>query len=122
MSLQIWLGTLWFAALILVIALYALSASGQFPKEHRAFSLASGLGKFMLFGSILLTLLCFAGAVSIAWMKLPWYATVIGGGISLLIAPLILQAFPDSFVDGRSSLLTFSGVAILLLLAKWVGD
>lgn len=119
MSLQIWLHTLGFAVLILLIALHILSASGQFPKEHRAPSLSSELGKSVLFGSLLLVLFCLALGVYTAWLKLPWYAGVIGGGLSLLIAPLVLQAFPDRFVDGRSSLLAFSIASVVMLLTIW---
>jgi hypothetical protein len=39
----------------------------------------------------------------------------------LLVAPLILQLFPDSFVDGRSGLLVFAGLgAVLSLVALLV--
>ena len=54
----------------------------------------------------------FTAVVSLflAWIALPWYAAVIVGGGVLLMAPLVLQLFPDSFVDGRSGLLVFAGV------------
>ncbi len=119
MSLHIWLQTVEFAAFILLIALHALSASGQFPKEHRTASLADRFGSLVLFGSIFVTLICLVVAVFIASKTLPWYAAIIGGGISLLVAPLVLQSFPDKFVDGRSSLLTFSTAALLVLFAMW---
>jgi hypothetical protein len=41
---------------------------------------------------------------------------VIGGGAMVLFAPLLLQPFPDSFVNGRRGLLTFAGIAAGLTL------
>ncbi|HEY6860178.1 MAG TPA: hypothetical protein VI358_10385 [Pseudolabrys sp.] len=45
---------------------------------------------------------------------IPWYAAVIGGGLAILAAPLVLQQFTDTFVDGRASLLSFAGAGVLL--------
>lgn len=105
-----------FMALLLVLALYALSASGHFPREHRAAALASGAGPLILFGSIALAIVCALVALAAAWRLVPWYAAVIGGGLAILCAPLVLQQFPDKFVDGRASLLTFAGAAAVLAL------
>jgi hypothetical protein len=57
----------------------------------------------------------------LAWAAFPWtWAIIVGGGV-LLVAPLILQLFPDSFVDGRSGLLVFAGLgAVLSLVALLV--
>ena len=35
---------------------------------------------------------------------------------AILIAPLVLQQFPDRFVDGRASLLSFAAAGALLAL------
>lgn len=109
-----------FVALLLALSLYALAASGHFPREHRAPALASGLGRVVLYGSMALALLCLLVGLTAAWYLVPWYAAVIGGGGAILIAPLVLQKFPDRFVDGRTSLLSFATagtvLAILLLL------
>jgi len=38
-----------------------------------------------------------------------------------LVAPLVLQQFPDRFVDGRASLLSFAAAgALLALLLVWL--
>ena len=103
-----------FVALMLVLALHALAASGHFPREHRAPAFASGLGRTILYGSILLALACLAVGLTAAWRLIPWYAAVIGGGFAILVAPLVLQKFSDRFVDGRSSLLSFAAAAVLL--------
>jgi hypothetical protein len=45
---------------------------------------------------------------------IPWYAAVIGGGGGILVAPIVLQWFPDRFVDGKRGLLSFAALAALL--------
>jgi hypothetical protein len=43
-----------------------------------------------------------AGCCRFAWQHVPLPAAVIGGGAMVLFAPLLLQPFPDSFVNGRA--------------------
>jgi hypothetical protein len=105
-----------FTALLLVVALHTLAASGQFPREHRAPALASGVGGIVLHGTIAVTIASLAVALLAAWRLIPWYAAVIGGGFAILVAPLVLQQFPDRFVDGRASLLSFAAAGALLAL------
>lgn len=110
-----------FIALMLALSLHGLAASGHFPREHRAPALASGIGRLILYGSMLLALLCLIVGLISAWRLIPWYAAVIGGGIAILMAPLVLQKFSDRFVDGRSALITFSGSgAVLAALLLWL--
>jgi hypothetical protein len=106
-----------FAALLLVLSLHGLAASGQFPREHRKPPLASGLGPAFLYGSISLAIVSLGVALPAAWRLIPWYAAIIGGCLAILVAPLVLQQFPDRFIDGRASLLGFAGVGGLLALA-----
>lgn len=104
-----------FMALILVVALQGLAACGHFPREHRAPTMAVGTGPIILFGSIVITIVCFAGGILAASRLIPWYVAVIAGGLSVLAAPLVLGAFPDRFVDGRSSAFCFTAVSIVLV-------
>ena len=110
-----------FTALLLFVSLHALSASGQFPREHRAPTLASAAGAFILYGTIAVALLSLLAAFIAAWRLIPWHAAVIGGGLAVLAAPLVLQKFSDRFVDGRASLLSFAASgAISALLLIWL--
>ncbi|MFL5002910.1 MAG: hypothetical protein ACJ8FM_22875 [Xanthobacteraceae bacterium] len=107
-----------FAALLLIISLHALAASGQFP--HRHGSPASGIGSLVLYGSTAVVLACLMIGLALAWWLVPWYAAVIAGGLSVLAAPVVLQQFPDTFVDGGGALLTFAAAAaVLALLLIW---
>jgi hypothetical protein len=105
-----------FMLLLLSASLCGLAASGHFPAEHRAPTLRSGVGRLILFGSLALSLACLFGGVALIWHTVPWYAAVIGGGATVLATPLVLQAFPDSFVNGRGAPLTFGGLSLLMLV------
>jgi len=110
-----------FTAIILLVSLHALAASGQFPREHRAPVLVSGVGLIVLYGTISAAFVSFLIALFTAWRLVPWYAAVIGGGLAILAAPLALQQFSDHFVDGRASLMSFaSASALLALLLIWL--
>ena len=43
----------------------------------------------------------------------------LGGGAALLFAPLVLQLFPDPFVDGRAGLLVLATLAVALTWSGW---
>jgi hypothetical protein len=108
-----------FMGLVLVLALYGLAASGHFPQEHRAASLRTAGGQVLLWGTLVLCAALAVAAFAFAWERVPIYAAVIGGGAMVLLAPLLLQPLPDSFVNGRRALLLFTGLAIGLgLMAK----
>jgi hypothetical protein len=106
-----------FMALVLVLSLYGLTVSGHFPEEHRAGSLRTAGGKLLLWGTIALCFALTVVALSFAWQHLPLSAAIIGGGAMVLIAPLLLQPLPDSFVNGRRGLLTFTIIGVGLALA-----
>ena len=107
--------------LILVASLQGLAASGHFPQRPKGTVFASTFGGIMLFGSIALTLLALVGGIMAALRLVPWYAAIIGGGLALLAAPLVLRWFPDRFVDGRGAPLVFAGIGTALaLLLIWL--
>lgn len=110
-----------FIALVLAASLQGLAASGHFPREHRAPTMANGIGPIILFGSIAVTALCLAGGILAVARLVPWYAAIIGGGLSILAAPLVLRNFPDRFVDGRNAALCFTAASVVLLaLLVWI--
>jgi hypothetical protein len=114
-----WLSLVMFMALMLSVSLYGLTASGHFPREHRAERLRSGAGAAILWVSMAASAAAAVCAVAYAARTLPWHAAIIGGGLALLIAPLLLQPFPDSFVDGRRGLVTFTAASVVLAAIAW---
>jgi len=101
------------AALLLAAALLTLAASGHFPRRAAA---QDGPGTLTLWTSILAGFAATAIGLAAAWQHLPWPPAVIAGGLAILAAPLVLQRFPDSFVDGRGALAAFGGSAVVLAL------
>jgi hypothetical protein len=101
---------------MLVVSLHGLSASGHFPREHRVLALRSLFGVVILYGTILIALTALIAGLWAAWRLIPWYAAVIAGGLAILAAPLVLQEFPDSFVDDHRSLLSFAGASVVLAI------
>jgi hypothetical protein len=109
-----------FMSLVLVLSLYGLTASGHFPVEHRAAALRSGPGRVVLWATLALCGALALLAAAFAWQRVPLYAAVLGGGAMVLFAPLLLQPFPDSFVNGRRGLLVFTvlGLGLAVLAGK----
>jgi hypothetical protein len=103
-----------FMALILVASLQGLAASGHFPRAPRPSGAA--VGPIILFGSMAVAIAGLASGIAAAIRFVPWYAAIIGGGLSILTAPLVLQRFPDRFVDGRGALLTVAAANIALAI------
>jgi len=105
-----------FTALLHFVSLHLLAASGQFPREHRSPSLTSGFGALILYGTIAIAFASLLAAIFTAWTMIPWYTAVIGGGLAILAAPMVLQLFSDRFVDGRGSLVIFAAASALVAL------
>jgi hypothetical protein len=103
-----------FIALMLCAWLQALLASGHFPRASRLPALAQGSGPIILWASIIVTVSSVIAGIAAAWTRIPWYAAVIGGGGAILLAPLVLQIFPDRIVDGKAALIGFAAAAALL--------
>jgi hypothetical protein len=109
-----------FMSAVALLALYVLMASGHFPAEFRGTALRGRSGSLILWGTMIVAAAAGTATIGAAWLVLPWYAIVIGGGAMLLMAPLLLQALPDRVVDGRSGLLAFSAGASLVTAAIWL--
>ena len=100
-----------FTVLVLTVALYGLTLAGHFPAEHRGETLRSQQGTLIIAATAVIVTLAGAMALSLAVNALPWPAAVIAGGAALLVAPLVLQKFAESIVDGRGGLLGFATLA-----------
>jgi hypothetical protein len=100
--LKLSLATAPFMALVLVASLQGLAASGHFPRGAKADR--SGPGPAVLFRLDRTGGRRFCGRNNRGPVPLSWYAAVIGGGLCILVAPLVLQFFPDRFVDNSGRL------------------
>jgi hypothetical protein len=110
-----------FMVLLLATALCVLAASGHFPAQHRGVALRSRAGTCILFGSLAGSALALASGVLLVRRVVPWYATVLGGGGMLLVAPLVLRPLPDHFVNGRGALVVLGGLSVFAAgLLAWL--
>ena len=108
-----------FMALMLAVTLYGLAVSGHFPWSERPASSRSAAGAALIWLTLLVAVAAVAVGVRFAWTRLPWPAAIIGGGLAILFAPLLLQPLPDRFVDGRGALIVFAAAAGALAFAGW---
>ena len=107
-------------ALLLAFLLQALAASGHFPKEHRAPALTSITGAIVLYGSTAISALSLVIGILAAWRSIPWYAGVIGGGLVILAAPLLLRLMSDAIVNSRALLVALGATSAALAVVLFV--
>lgn len=109
-----WPALLLFSALILVIALFALSLSGHFPVVRPGRDAQAYLTRALLVTCIIVIALVTATALGFALRLLPGPMAIIGAGTALLAAPQVLPMLPDRFVDGRRGMVVLAALAAAL--------
>jgi hypothetical protein len=114
-----WIALGLLVACVLLAVLYGLAVSGHFPSQVRSATLQGGWGALVLWGTLVATVVAAGAAGLLGWRALPWPAAVIGGGLAMLFAPLLLQSLPDSFVNGRRALLVLSMGTVVLAALMW---
>ena len=106
-----------FMVLLLVVCVFVMTAAGHFPARFREQIFRTPSGAAILWGSIFIVGVSAIVAIAFAIQVLPWYAAVIGGGLMVLAAPLLVQPFPDRAVDSPQALLILAAVALALDVA-----
>jgi hypothetical protein len=108
-----------FVALVLVAALHVLVASGHLPlRQHRA---PADAGPALLLGSTMVAAVAAILGILAAFRFISWPSATIGGGAAVLVAPLVLRALPERFVDGRFGLIAFAAAtAVFGALLVWL--
>lgn len=106
-----------FMAMALTICMFIVVAAGHFPAHSRATARRTVSGTIVLWGSISAVVASAVCALTFAFVALPWYAAIIGGGLMVLAAPLLVQPFPNRIVDGKAALLALAVVSLALCLA-----
>jgi hypothetical protein len=109
-----------FMAGVLTVVLSGLAVSGHFPAEARSAKFRTPAGALVLWATLAAATLAAISMLVQSWRMLPWYFLLLGGGAMLLFAPLLLQALPDQFVDGRRGLIAFSACAVVLAALMFV--
>lgn len=106
------------AASTVIVVMYAVFASGMFPRGARPAAMRGAAGDALLAGGGALALALAVFAAPGAAKALAWPYAVIAGGLGLLLAPLAFQTLPRALLDtplGAGLL----GAATAALLAAW---
>lgn len=114
MELPGWMELSVFSALILTASVFVVVSSGHFPARDRTVALKTISGSMLIWCSIFILLLSTILGLYVGYRLVPWYAAIIGGGLMVLIAPLIAQSLSDAFVDGKSALVVLIAIALAL--------
>ena len=110
-DLRLWFD-IQFGVVIMTATLLALTAAGHFPQSERLARMKSGLGSAILWSSIITTCGATGAAIWTASSTVSWPEAIISASLGLLLAPMILQCFPDRFVDGRRGLIAWTTVTV----------
>ncbi len=111
-----WTALVLFSVLVLTIALFGLSLSGHFPTQAQKLGQKDVLTRAVVVSCIIVVALATARTFGIALHHLPAPMAIIGGGAALLAAPLVLQRFPDTFVDGLRGIVVLATISLALVL------
>ncbi len=102
-----------------VVAMYAVFASGMFPRAARPAAMRGAAADPLIGAGTGCTLALAATAVAGAWTRLEWPYAVIAGGLGLLLGPLAYQTLPRALLDTPLGAGTLGGAAGALL-AAWI--
>jgi len=111
-----WAALVLFSTLVLTIALFGLSLSGHFPTQAQKLGRKDVATRAVVVSCIVVVGIAAAKTVGIALHHLPAPMAIIGGGAALLAAPLVLQRFPDTFVDGLRGIVVLATISLALVL------
>ena len=105
-----WGALLWFALFWGAACLAFLTLAGMFPLGSRPESAKTAGGAFLIGWNALLLVALAVGTVAFGYAALRWTSLVVVGGLIVLFAPGLFQAWPAAWRDGRP------GLAVILAL------
>src|SRR5262249_39320573 len=114
-----WMALGLLVATVLLAVVYWLGVSGHFPAEFRPVKLQRGWGAFVLKGGVAAPGRAVGSAGGRGRRAVPSDAPATGAGAARLFAPILLQALPDSFVNGRRGLLVLCTGTVILAAVLW---
>lgn len=111
-----------FAAALLVLCLFVLTAAGMFPAEHRPSVLNRTAGRIFLYATIAVMAALALHLIGFALGRLAWYVVVIVTGLVVLFSPGLHQLLPDALRNGRSGLAAFTGAGLAFHILLWIAQ
>ena len=112
-----WISLLWFTAFATTCAVAFLVVAGMFPLHSRPDSAKSGAATLLVVGNAVLLIVLLAGTGWYGYTELRWSTLIIVGGLVVLFAPGLFEAWPLPLRDGSTGLIVLVGIQVLALAA-----
>jgi hypothetical protein len=112
-----WISLLWFTAFATTCAVAFLVVAGMFPLRSRPDSAKSGAATLLVVGNAVLLIVLLAGTGWYGYAELRWSTLIVVGGLVVLFAPGLFEAWPLPLRDGSAGLIVLVGIQMLALAA-----
>jgi len=112
-----WISLLWFTAFATTCAVAFLVLAGMFPLRSRPDSVKSGAATLLVVGNAVLLIVLLTGTALYGYVELKWSTLIVVGGLVVLFAPGLFEAWPVPLRDGRAGLIALVGIQVLALAA-----
>jgi hypothetical protein len=112
-----WISLLWFTAFATTCAVAFLVVAGMFPLHSRPDSAKSGAATLLVVGNAVLLIVLLTGTGWYGYTELRWSTLIVVGGLVVLFAPGLFEAWPLALRDGSAGLIVLVGIQALALAA-----
>jgi hypothetical protein len=112
-----WISLLWFTAFATTCAVAFLVVAGMFPLRSRPDSAKSGAATLLVVGNAVLLIVLLTATGWYGYAELRWSTLIVVGGLVVLFAPGLFEAWPLSLRDGSTGLIVLVGIQALALVA-----
>ena len=112
-----WISLLWLTAFATTCAVAFLVVAGMFPLRSRPDSAKSGAATLLVVGNAVLLIVLLTGTGWYGYTELRWSTLIVVGGLVVLFAPGLFEAWPLPLRDGSAGLIVLVGIQALALAA-----
>ena len=112
-----WISLLWFTAFATTCVVAFLVVAGMLPLRSRPDSVKSGAATLLVVGNAALLIVLLAGTGWYGYAELRWSTLIVAGGLVVLFAPGLFEAWPLPLRDGSAGLIVLVGIQVLALAA-----
>ena len=112
-----WVSLLWFTAFATTCAVAFLVVAGMFPLRSRPDAAKSGAATLLVVGNAVLLIVLLTGTGWYGYTELRWSTLIVVGGLVVLFAPGLFEAWPLPLRDGSAGLIVLVGIQALALAA-----
>jgi hypothetical protein len=112
-----WISLLWFTAFATTCAVAFLVVAGMFPLRSRPDSVKSTAATLLVVGNAVLLIVLLTGTGWYGYTELRWSTLIVVGGLVVLFAPGLFEAWPLPLRDGSAGLIVLVGIQALALAA-----